>query len=164
MRITLNRILTAAAAGLAALIALLTAAAFLTRTAAPGRSLRDADPSPARAAESSGGKAEAAFTGIGRLRACAKPEDGRADGFGTPVVVTPWFSYPAGDTAFYEELARKSGVIKSVILLYFSQYTEAQLLAMGERRIKDDILEQINGQLVLGRLSAVYFSEYIFLE
>lgn len=83
---------------------------------------------------------------------------------GTVLVITPWLAYPAGDTVFYEELARKRGVIKGLLTSYFSARTKNQLLEETEVFIEDKLKNQINDTLSLGKISDIYFTDYIFLE
>ncbi len=80
------------------------------------------------------------------------------------VILRPWFSYSDDGKDFYEELSRKSAAIKEAILSYFLLHTESELHALGEEAIKTELTELINGQLVLGRIDSLYFSEYIFLQ
>ena len=47
---------------------------------------------------------------------------------------------------------------------YFSGYTEKELLAKGERNVKEELCSLINEQLVLGKIKNVYFDQYLFFE
>ena len=166
MKPTLNRILGITAVSLAGFIIAVTGISFAVKAAKPGKNLRTADPEPGEIinrSETGNGKV-AAFTGLGRIRAVTKPNPRKNGGLGIPVVITPWFSYPDGDTVFYEELSRKSTAMQVIISQYFSHYTEDELRVMGEERIKTDLLEQLNSRFSLGKLTAVYFSDYIYLE
>jgi flagellar basal body-associated protein FliL len=166
MEMNLNRILAAIAAFLFLLIVTVTAVSFAIRKARPGKNLRQADPEPGAVVNMTtpdNGKLSA-FTGIGRIRTMTKPDPKRKKDTGTSVVVTPWFAYPEGDTDFYEELSRKSTAIQAIVAQYFSRYTEDELRSAGETKIKADILEELNSRFSLGKLTAVYFSDYIFLE
>ena len=78
--------------------------------------------------------------------------------------MTPWFSYQKGDEQFFEELSKKSSIIKSIIVQYFSLYTEEELQSLSETEIKTEITAQINQHLILGQIENIYFSEYIFLK
>jgi flagellar basal body-associated protein fliL len=44
------------------------------------------------------------------------------------------------------------------------KHTKTQLLGAGEQKLKADLLELINKELVLGNIDTLYFSDYIFLE
>lgn len=137
--------------------------AFATGTAAPGVSLRVRDPSPTDRHVLSKNKM-AAYTGFSRIRAVTKPASNIENDIGTPLVITPWFTYPENNTAFYEEIARKSGVLQNIIILYFANYTEMELMAKGEDKIKNELLSELNAQLMLGKIPNIYFTDYIFLK
>jgi len=156
MKVSLNRILLCTAAALVLVIVIGTGIAFLTHDAVPGKYTRRADPAPQEIDGS------AAFDEIGQIRTVTKPVNEKKKG--AILVITPWLSYPNGDTAFHEELSSKSRMIKACITGYFSRYTEKELLTNGEDTVKADLLHQINAQLVMGKITAVYFSEYMFLE
>lgn len=158
MKVSFNKALTCVALSIIALILLLTLVLFATGHAHPGQGTRKADPTPQSIVSSD----TAAFTELGQLRALTKPESENERG--ESVVVTPWLSYPANDKTFYEELSQKNRKIKLLIAEYFSEYTKKELLLLPEQSIKDDLLHQINAELVLGKIKAIYFSEYIFLE
>ncbi|MBO7582989.1 MAG: hypothetical protein J6T20_04290 [Treponema sp.] len=137
-----------------------------SRKAAPGKNLRDADPDPTpREIENLNKKLDdkiAAYTGLGTIRCITAPEN--EEDIGTAVVITPWLSYPEGDTVFFEELARKRLIITGIFTSYFGAYTKVELLSRTEDKIKQDILEQINEQMSLGKISGIYLTDYIFLE
>ena len=80
------------------------------------------------------------------------------------LVVNPWLSYAEGDTVFYEEIARKRGVIKGICTTYFSERSKNHLLSITEKKVEQELLELINAQLSLGKVQDVYFTDYIFLE
>ncbi|MBQ9238838.1 MAG: flagellar basal body-associated FliL family protein [Treponema sp.] len=162
----LNRILTVTAAILVIGICCGTVIGFATHRAAPGRALRRAEPLPSAAsvAGAPGADTLAVYAGIARIRAVTKPDPQRPDDGGTTVVITPWFTYPADDTAFYEELAQKSGVIRATVVTYFADHTARELRTAGEVAVKDALLAALNEQFVLGKLTALYFTDYIFFE
>jgi flagellar FliL protein len=166
METGLNRILTIILIVLASFILCVTGISFAVKKAAPGKNIRTADPDPGQVANLStpDNTKLAAYTGLGRLRTVTKPDARRKDDIGTPVVITPWFTYADGDTVFYEEMARKSAMMQSIITQYFTQYTESELRRAGEEKIKADLLEQLNARFSLGKIRSVYFSDYIFLE
>lgn len=159
----LNKILAVILCVIAVAIAGGTIIAFATGTAAPGVSLRVRDPSPTDRHVLSKNKM-AAYTGFSRIRAVTKPASNIENDIGTPLVITPWFTYPENDTAFYEEIARKSGVLQNIIILYFANYTEMELMAKGEDKIKNELLSELNAQLMLGKIPNIYFTDYIFLK
>lgn len=139
-----------------------------SRKAAPGKNLRDADPAPTpREIENLNKKLDdkiAAYTGLGTIRCITAPEADDPDDAGTAVVITPWLSYPEGDTVFFEELARKRLIITGIFTSYFGAYTKVELLSRTEDKIKQDIMTEINAQMSLGKISGIYFTDYIFIE
>lgn len=106
----------------------------------------------------------AAYTGLGKIRTSSKPETDAEDDYGTLIVISPWFSYPKDDKEFFEELSRKRVLITGIITNYFTSRTKSELDSIPEENIKADLLSQINGQLSLGKLGDLYFTDYIFLE
>lgn len=80
------------------------------------------------------------------------------------LVVNPWVSYAEGDTVFYEEIARKRGVIKGICTTYFSERSKEYLLSITETKVEQELMELINSQLSLGKIQDLYFTDYIFLE
>ncbi|MCR4900750.1 MAG: flagellar basal body-associated FliL family protein [Treponema sp.] len=165
---TFEKILAAVIAFLMLAIMCVTIVTLATQKGKPGKNLRDADPDPTpREIENLNKRLDdkiAAYTGLETIRAVTAPDEKNGDETGTVVVITPWLAYPEGDTVFYEELARKRTVISSIFTNYFSTSTKVQLLSTTEDKIKADILEQINEQMSLGKISAIYFTDYIFLE
>ncbi|MDR2898456.1 MAG: flagellar basal body-associated FliL family protein [Spirochaetaceae bacterium] len=140
------------------LIAGVTLWAFVSGTAVPGQGLRRGDPSPEAAAERFLETQEILFEELGRLRAIT------ADDPPITVIITPYFPYPEGDTAFQEELLQKTRQLRSLITDYFSRLTMEDILARGEQSVKAELLQGINSSLVLGAVDRLYFSDYIFLE
>lgn len=103
-----------------------------------------------------------AYTNLGQLRVLTKSPDGKSSG--TTVIVSPWFSYPQGDKTFFEELATKERMQKSIIADFFSNYTEKELRSMGEIQIKEKLCELLNEQFVLGQIKSIYFNDYLFIK
>ncbi|MBQ7157810.1 MAG: hypothetical protein IJS09_00075 [Treponema sp.] len=161
MKADLNKILICVVFVLGVLIIGGTTVAVLTKRAVPGKGLRKDDPTPEQVSSIFQKKHEKAFTKIGQLRSSTAPDenDRRA-----VVVVTPWLEYSGDDEAFYEELDTKLRSIKAIFMQYFINYTVDQLLSRGEALVKADLLSQINDELVLGKVTAVYFNEYQFLD
>ena len=108
----------------------------------------------------------AAYTGLGTIRCITAPvaEGEEITDAGTAVVITPWLAYPEGDTIFYEEMARKRILITGIFTNYFSLRTKNTLLSTPEEKLKQEILDEINNQMSLGKISSIYFTDYIFLE
>ena len=105
---------------------------------------------------------EIAYYELGTIRV-STAKDGSEES-GSIMVLSPWLAYPAGDTVFYEELFRKSGSLKGIFQAYFSARSKNQLLAETEEKIVDIIMEEINADLALGKISGIYFTDYLFLE
>lgn len=167
-------ILTAVIALLMIVIMGVTVVTLVTQRGKPGKNLRDADPEPtAKEIENLNKKLDdkiAAYTGLGTIRCLTAPENDSSQNssdelnIGTAVVITPWLAYPEGDTVFYEELARKRILINGIFTNYFAMRTKNQLLAMPEEKIKLEIMNEINSSMTLGKISQIYFTDYIFLE
>ncbi len=101
---------------------------------------------------------------IGNIRIVTPSEEPENEQEGCVLVVNPWLSYAEGDTVFYEEIARKRGVIKGICTTYFSERSKNHLLSITEKKVEQELLELINAQLSLGKIQDLYFTDYIFLE
>lgn len=141
-----------------------TAIAFVSKKASPGDEYRKSDPTPQKVINMSQKKSDkvAAYTLLGEIRAVTKAPD--SSSAGTVLVVTPWFSYPDGDTVLFEELSDKTRKFKTIIAQYFSEHTVNELHSIGEKKVKEDLLHLVNAELVLGKITAVYFDDYVFFE
>ncbi|MBP5602773.1 MAG: hypothetical protein J6X78_08595 [Treponema sp.] len=141
---------------------------LVSKKAVPGKNLRNADPEPTpREIENLNKKLDEkidAYTGLGTIRCITAPAEDNDQDVGTAIVITPWLSYPQGDTIFFEELARKRILITGIFTNYFGACTKLELLSRTEEKIKNDIMEQINEQMSLGQISGIYFTDYIFIE
>ena len=122
----------------------------------PGEGLRREDPSPQSVSGS-----KKAFNNIGQIRVFTK-EDENAEK--SVIVLIPWFEYDGSDQAFYEELDRKHMSIKSMFVNFFTNHTKAELLALGEDKIKNELKARVNETLVLGNISEIYFNDYLFID
>jgi flagellar basal body-associated protein FliL len=98
------------------------------------------------------------FSDFGRLRTFT------ADNPQIPVVVLPFISYKTENSFLYEELCQKQRKIRTIILQFFTQKTQKELFSMGEEIVKSELLKLINEELAMGKIEALYFEEYIFLE
>ena len=101
---------------------------------------------------------------IGNIRIVTPSEEPENEQEGCVLVVNPWLSYAEGDTVFYEEIARKRGVIKGICTTYFSERSKEYLLSITEAKVEQELMELINAQLSLGKIQDLYFTDYIFLE
>ena len=162
--VILNRVLLALLLALVVILVCGTAVGLVNGKNRQGTQYRRADPSPQKVMSSSSKSDQKldAYTELGQIRTVTKAEEGEAGGI--RLVVSPWFSYQSGDTALFEELAQKNRQEKSIIMNYFSGYTEKELLAKGERNVKEELCSLINEQLVLGKIKNVYFDQYLFFE
>jgi flagellar basal body-associated protein FliL len=98
------------------------------------------------------------FSDFGRLRTFT------ADNPQIPVVVLHFISYKTENSFLYEELCQKQRKIRTIILQFFTQKTQKELFSMGEEIVKSELLKLINEELAMGKIEALYFEEYIFLE
>jgi flagellar FliL protein len=158
----LNKILSLIAAALALGIVTVSAVFLIERNGRMESAYRKTDPSPKKIVNMSAGKENSvdAFTDMDQIRVVTKDDDGNS----SVVVVTPWFSYPTGDKTLFEELSQKDRLIKSIFVNYFSSMTLNEIRAKGEQGVKNELLKKINGELVMGKIRAVYFDEYIFID
>lgn len=104
-----------------------------------------------------------AYFELGRIRLTTAPAPGKK-AEGTAMVISPWLSYAAGDEVFFEELSRKSSMIKGLFTAYFTSRTKSQLLGKTEEKICEELLSQINARLSLGKVTGINFTDYIFFE
>lgn len=163
----LDRILIYIIASLAAIIILATVVTAITRKIMSGKELMINDPLPTEieSLNKKNGEEMAAFTGLPTIRCTTlSDEENNSNETSSILVLSPWFSYPQEDTQFFEELSRKRVLINSIITFYFSSKTKNEILAMDEKAIKDDLTQQINSQLSLGKINQLFFTEFIFFE
>ena len=152
----LNKILLAVLGAVIVIIIGVSAVALCTKNARPGEGLRHEDPLPSSVRSS-----KTAFNHIGQIRSFTKEGENSQK---SVIVLTPWFEYDGNDKAFYEELDRKHLSIKSIFTNYFSKHTKSELISLGEEKIKGELKAQINATLVLGKISEIYFNDYLFLD
>ncbi|MCL2180825.1 MAG: flagellar basal body protein FliL [Treponema sp.] len=78
------------------------------------------------------------------------------------VILSVTFPYSANDTAFTEELASKVDDFRLITSDYFTSLpADAQI---DEDAAKRAILRRYNENLRLGRIEAVYFSDFLIIE
>jgi flagellar FliL protein len=157
MRLRIATVLQAILCILAGVIVLGTIVAFASKQAEPGADLRRSEKMPKSTGNQNSGTA---YTSLGQMRVSTLSENAESDG--DLVIVTAWFSYPAGDSAFGEEIFQKTRKIKSVVTDYFPRHTKKELLDIGEDAVKKELARNINAELVLGAIENVYFDDYIF--
>ncbi len=153
----LNRILTYIAAALALIIITVSAIALCKKNIRPGEGLRKIDPLPTSQKNDS----KTSFDLIGQLRIGTKPDSQDKK---SVLILHPWLEFDSSDTELYEELDRKLPAIKSVFLRYFQSRTKQELTQKEESSIKDELKNQINELLVLGKITQIYFNDYIYLN
>lgn len=145
-------------------IVLISAVFLISGKHKAGEDLRKSDPTPQKVVNLSYKTQDhvSAYTEMGQLRIITKaPSESES---GTMLIVSPWFSYPEGDTVFFEELSQKDLQLKSLIANYFATHTKDQLFSNGEPTIKNELRDLINEKLILGQIRDVYFDQYIFFE
>lgn len=104
----------------------------------------------------------ASFKEFGSLRTVTRPEADSAKG--SVLIISPWFSIPASDTEFREELFQKKKLLSAIITGFFSEYSKNQLLSLGEKTVKEQLTERLNTQLIMGKITTIYFDDYMFIE
>lgn len=150
----LNRILAFIAIAIVITVIFVSAVFICSRNVTPGNGLRKIE-------NITSSHRDNAFDLIGILRiTTSSPENGIRH----VMVLAPWLEYDKNDSALYEELDRKLVGIKAIFNNYFSSRTKEELLAKSEEEIKAELLQQINDMLVLGKISRIYFKDYIFLN
>ncbi|WP_294428728.1 flagellar basal body-associated FliL family protein [uncultured Treponema sp.] len=152
----INKILLAIIGGILIFIIAVSAIALCTKNARPGEGLRHEDPLPKSVAAS-----KTAFNEIGQIRVFTKEDENQQK---SVIVLIPWFEYDGTDNSFYEELDRKHLNLKSILMNYFQNHTKHELMQLGEEKIKTELKEKVNESLVLGKITGIYFNDYLFLD
>lgn len=137
-----------------------TGIAFAVKKGNLGHEYRHAEPSPEQVVNrslKSSTKLKTSRLGQLRISTAGDTEDDKAI-----LCVSPWLSYPDNDVQLFEEIFQKERLFKSIISSYFSGKSKKQLLSIGEKKIKEELRQQINSQLILGKITAIYFDDYIF--
>lgn len=143
---------------LVVILLLVTLIVFKTKNPSLNTNLRRIDPTPEQIQQSNKKSDNAIYTALGTLRTTT------SDLPPITIVIAPYFPYDATKQEFYEEIAQKTRKIKQLFISYFLDKTKEELLIKGEQGIKAEILSQINEEFVLGKISELYFSQYIFFE
>jgi flagellar basal body-associated protein FliL len=160
--------LTRILAGLAGLLVLvILAGTFYALFRNPGGPVSEESPpagsDPRRAADGAVQNQRASmFTGIGRLRITA---GAGADSAPPPVVIlSVVFPYPPEDRPFTEELAGKIPLFRRIIRDYFGALARGDLNPLDEQGAKDELRRRFNGELHLGSIESLLFSDLMILE
>lgn len=154
----LQKILLLCCAAIVCFVLITTLALLISGKLEPGKDYRKADIAPEKLVQADKSGNTEVFTDLGTIRTGTRDEPS------IPIVIKPYFSYPADDTEYYEELCRKTRRIQQFISLYFADFTKEELMMNGEQKAKQDILQLINDDLVLGQIPAIYFEQYIFFD
>lgn len=162
----INKILLIVIGVIAGIILLGTIIGFFVKGGKPGKNLRTPDPEPTEIENLNKQRNEqnAAFTEIKTMRIVTTSDATNPDDHGATLVLTPWISYPEENTEFYEELSRKRQLISGTITSYFSTKSKNQILSTSEDEIKQDIMNDLNNQMTLGKIEQLYFTDYLFLD
>ena len=155
-KITLNKILVFLLCSIILIIIAVTAVALCAKNVKPGEGLRREDPVPSSVPAS-----KTAFNNIGQIRVFTREDE---IGEKSILILTPWFEYDGTDKSFYEELDRKHLSIKNMLSSFFQNHTKDELLRLGEDKIKTELKAQVNENLVLGKITGIYFNDYLFLD
>lgn len=98
------------------------------------------------------------FSEIGTIRAST------ADKERAVVVATVSFPYPSSDTAFKEELHKKSPALKEAAINFLARHTAAQLNPAYEGSLKAELRDTFNELLSLGRVDEVWLSDFSVVQ
>ena len=96
------------------------------------------------------------FSGLGRLRIPLANS--------STLILSIAFPYSADDAAFAEELAAKIGDFRAAANSYFSTLPAERLIQFDEDVIKQELLRRLNENLRLGRISELYFSDFMIID
>ena len=160
----LQKILMIASAAVIAIIIMTTIITCGIKKGHIGDQWRSSDPTPQQIKDKSRNSKQklGTFDLMGQMRIQVQDDDENSKG--AILVISPWFSFPEEDSALYEEMSQKSKQFRGIITSYFSSRTKSQLLRHGEKSIKQDLKQQLNQELVLGKIQDIYFTDYNFLE
>jgi len=96
------------------------------------------------------------FSGLGRLRIPLANS--------STLIISIAFPYPANDAAFAEELAAKIDDFRDIAGGYFSDLPAESVIQFDEDAVKQELLRRFNENLRLGRISELYFSDFIMIN
>ena len=97
---------------------------------------------------------KAIYGELGQLRALSSDE------LPATIVLHPYLEYDADDIPLQEELVKKKDLIRQLFLNWFASHTWLSVETLGESAIKKELLLIINNELLLGRVSSIYFAEF----
>ena len=96
------------------------------------------------------------FSGLGRLRIPLVNS--------STLILSIAYPYSANDAAFAEELAAKIGDFRAIASGYFSALPAERVIQFDEDTIKQELLRRLNENLRLGRISELYFSDFMIID
>jgi flagellar basal body-associated protein FliL len=96
------------------------------------------------------------YSGLGRLRVPLANS--------SILILSISFPYSADDIAFTEELAAHVNDFRDIASGYFSSLPANSLARIDEDAAKTEILRRFNENLRLGRISALYFNDFMVLD
>ena len=96
------------------------------------------------------------FSGLGQLRIPLVNS--------STLILTIAFPYSADDAAFAEELAAKIGDFRAIASGYFSSLPQESLIYFDEETAKQELLRLLNEDLRLGRISELYFIDFLIID
>ena len=97
------------------------------------------------------------FTAIGRIRIST------TDPQPAMVVLFVSFTYYPDDKAFAEELVLRVSKFREIIVDYIGSFSVTELQEQDEENIKTELLRRFNAILRLGKLEALYFSDFMIV-
>jgi len=80
------------------------------------------------------------------------------------IVLNPFLEYDADNIPLREEIVQKKEVLKTVITSWFLQRSWYSIETQKESDIKNALLTEINNNLKMGHISAIYFEEFKVLH
>jgi len=96
------------------------------------------------------------FSGLGRLRIPLANS--------STLILSIAFPYSADDAAFAEELAAKIGDFRNIASGYFSTLPAESVIQFNEDTVKRELLGRLNENLRLGRITELYFSDFMIID
>ena len=76
------------------------------------------------------------------------------------IVLNPFLEYDITNIPLREELVQKKEILKNAITSWFLQRSWYSIETQKESDIKNALLTEINNNLKMGRVSAIYFEEF----
>lgn len=76
------------------------------------------------------------------------------------IVLNPFLEYDASNIPLREEIVQKKEVLKNVITSWFLKRSWYNIETQKESDIKNALLIEINNNLKMGHISAIYFEEF----